>query len=149
MTVAHTEDGGSEEPATDNLLTDPWGDGEELETYEAGESDPSFWDVATGEEESPLDDHDPVQDPEQTGEDLLVNEYNWDREDAEEAIDGTDPTDPNNYEPPEWEAPNFNLDLPEVPGWAPYAAAGVGLLLLLVVLRPYASMGATAAEVAG
>jgi hypothetical protein len=29
-----------------------------------------------------------------------------------------------------------------VPEWAPYAAAGVGLLLLLAVLRPYASMGA-------
>lgn len=147
---ADIEGGSTDDPATDNLLTDPWGDGEELETYEydGGESDPSFWDVATGEEESPLDDHDPVEDPEQVGEDLLVTEYGWDREDAEDAIDNTDPTDPNNYEPPDWEAPDFNLDLPEIPAWAPYAAAGVGLLLLLVVLRPYASMGATAAEVA-
>jgi hypothetical protein len=33
-----------------------------------------------------------------------------------------------------------------LPEWAPYAAVGVGLLLLLAVLRPYASVGA---EVAG
>lgn len=57
-----------------------------------------------------------------------------------------DPTHPDNRPDPEdWEPPDINVDLPP---WAPYAAAGVGLLLLLVVLRPYASMGATAAEVA-
>jgi hypothetical protein len=35
---------------------------------------------------------------------------------------------------------------PDLPGWAPYAAAGVGVLVLLLVLSPYAKLGA---EVAG
>lgn len=150
MAVDYQGDGATEEPATDNLLEDPWGDGEELDPYEydGGESDPSFWDVATGEADSPLED--PVQDPEETAEDVLVEDYDWTREQAEAATDGADPTDPTNYEPPDWEAPDINFDpsLPEVPDWAPYAAAGVGLLLVLTLLRPYASMGASAAEVA-
>lgn len=142
----YTDDGSTEEPATDNLLTDPYGDGEELDPYEGGDSDPSFWDVATGEEDSPLEDHDPVEDPEDVGEDLLVDEYNWDREDAEDAIDGSDPTDPNNYTPPDWEALDFDFEMPDVPLWAKAGAAAVGILALLVLLRPYASVGA---EVAG
>ncbi|MFT4921057.1 MAG: hypothetical protein ACI8XM_000250 [Haloarculaceae archaeon] len=50
---------------------------------------------------------------------------------AEQATDDvTDATDPTNW----------------LPWWTSYAAAGVGLLVLLVVLGPYAELGA---EVAG
>jgi hypothetical protein len=87
--------------------------------------------------------------------DAIAEEDGWTREDAERAVDGADPTDPENYagfqdidiDVPDIEAPDIGL--PDLPWWSKYAAAGAGVLVLLVVLRPYASMGATAAEVAG
>lgn len=50
---------------------------------------------------------------------------------AGDAVDGV--TDPSTY-------------LDPFPDWAPYAAAGVGLLVVLMVLAPYAELGA---EVSG
>lgn len=160
MAVDYNSDGGdssvsltSDTFETADEVTPTGGDGSEDYEFTGDMADDS-WDSSRAEPEgetsfwNPPDAlDDPVQDPKDTGAEVLgENDNGWSEDDVRDAADNVDVTNPDNYDVSEWEAPDVDLNpFDDLPWWSKYAAAGGVVIVLLVLLAPYAELGAKAA----